>query len=291
MELKIGILRRSPERDLRKKQERLRAFPLTISLAVILFTSFVPVLLMLFMSVRSRGQILTSFWALPNPMLWTNYIRGWSGIEPFLINSVLYCVAAIIPIVLFSSLTGFAMGTMRIPGKEVLFYAILALMMIPGILTLFPRMSLIYRFDLVNTPWALILPWAAGGQIMGVFLMRTAFEGVHVEIREAAYVDGATPLQQFAQVCLPLVWPMAITLAIMNFVGLYNDLIWPLIVIQDRAKQVVAVGLLDFTAYVGTSDLGPQMAGYAIASLPLLLVFLFGMRYYIAGISSGAVKM
>jgi len=77
----------------------------------------------------------------------------------------------------------------------------------------------------------------------------------------------------------------------MSFVALYNDLVWPLIVMQERAKQVVAVGLLDFTAYVGTSDLGPQMAGYAIASLPLLLVFLFGMRYYIAGISSGAVKM
>jgi ABC-type glycerol-3-phosphate transport system permease component len=272
-------------------RERMHAGIISFCLALVLFISFVPVLLMMFMSVRSRGQILTNFWALPNPVLWTNYIRGWQGIRPFIVNSVLYCTAAIIPIILFTSLTGFAMGTMRIPGKETLFYAILALMMIPGILTLFPRMSLIYRYNLVNTAWALVLPWAAGGQVMGVFLMRTSFEGIHIEIREAAYVDGATPLQQFAQVCLPLVWPMAVTLAIMNFVGLYNDLVWPLIVMQDRSKQVVAVGLLDFTAYVGTSDLGPQMAGYVISSLPLLIVFLFGMRYYIAGISSGAVKM
>lgn len=275
----------------RRRRDWAQATVISIGLGLILFVTFVPVLLMLFMSVRSRGQILTSFWSLPNPVLWTNYIRGWQGIEPFIVNSILYCTAAIIPIVLFTSLTGFAIGTMRIPGKEVLFYAILALMMIPGILTLFPRMSLIYQFNLVNTPWALVLPWAAGGQVLGVFLMRTAFEGVHIEIREAAYVDGATHFQQYAQVCLPLVWPMAVTLAIMNFVALYNDLVWPLIVMQERAKQVVAVGLLDFTAYVGTSDLGPQMAGYAIASLPLLLVFLFGMRYYIAGISSGAVKM
>ena len=283
--------RRMGEFSRRIARERMHAGIISFCLALVLFISFVPVLLMMFMSVRSRGQILTNFWALPNPVLWTNYIRGWQGIRPFIVNSVLYCTAAIIPIILFTSLTGFAMGTMRIPGKETLFYAILALMMIPGILTLFPRMSLIYRYNLVNTAWALVLPWAAGGQVMGVFLMRTAFEGIHIEIREAAYVDGATPLQQFAQVCLPLVWPMAVTLAIMNFVGLYNDLVWPLIVMQDRSKQVVAVGLLDFTAYVGTSDLGPQMAGYVISSLPLLIVFLFGMRYYIAGISSGAVKM
>lgn len=283
--------RRMGEFSRRIARERMHAGIISFCLALVLFISFVPVLLMMFMSVRSRGQILTNFWALPNPVLWTNYIRGWQGIRPFIVNSILYCTAAIIPIILFTSLTGFAMGTMRIPGKETLFYAILALMMIPGILTLFPRMSLIYRYNLVNTAWALVLPWAAGGQVMGVFLMRTAFEGIHIEIREAAYVDGATPLQQFAQVCLPLVWPMAVTLAIMNFVGLYNDLVWPLIVMQDRSKQVVAVGLLDFTAYVGTSDLGPQMAGYVISSLPLLIVFLFGMRYYIAGISSGAVKM
>jgi len=283
--------RRMGEFSRRIARERMHAGIISFCLALVLFISFVPVLLMMFMSVRSRGQILTNFWALPNPVLWTNYIRGWQGIRPFIVNSVLYCTAAIIPIILFTSLTGFAMGTMRIPGKETLFYAILALMMIPGILTLFPRMSLIYRYNLVNTAWALVLPWAAGGQVMGVFLMRTSFEGIHIEIREAAYVDGATPLQQFAQVCLPLVWPMAVTLAIMNFVGLYNDLVWPLIVMQDRSKQVVAVGLLDFTAYVGTSDLGPQMAGYVISSLPLLIVFLFGMRYYIAGISSGAVKM
>ena len=283
--------RRMGEFSRRIARERMHAGIISFCLALVLFISFVPVLLMMFMSVRSRGQILTNFWALPNPVLWTNYIRGWQGIRPFIVNSILYCTAAIIPIILFTSLTGFAMGTMRIPGKETLFYAILALMMIPGILTLFPRMSLIYRYNLVNTAWALVLPWAAGGQVMGVFLMRTSFEGIHIEIREAAYVDGATPLQQFAQVCLPLVWPMAVTLAIMNFVGLYNDLVWPLIVMQDRSKQVVAVGLLDFTAYVGTSDLGPQMAGYVISSLPLLIVFLFGMRYYIAGISSGAVKM
>ena len=283
--------RRMGEFSRRIARERMHANIISFCLALVLFISFVPVLLMMFMSVRSRGQILTNFWALPNPVLWTNYIRGWQGIRPFIVNSILYCTAAIIPIILFTSLTGFAMGTMRIPGKETLFYAILALMMIPGILTLFPRMSLIYRYNLVNTAWALVLPWAAGGQVMGVFLMRTAFEGIHIEIREAAYVDGATPLQQFAQVCLPLVWPMAVTLAIMNFVGLYNDLVWPLIVMQDRSKQVVAVGLLDFTAYVGTSDLGPQMAGYVISSLPLLIVFVFGMRYYIAGISSGAVKM
>lgn len=263
---------------------------LNVVLGLGLFLAFVPVLLMLFMSVRSTGQILTKFWSLPRPVLWANYPWGWEGISPYIANSVLYSTCAVVLVVVCSSLSGYALATMQFPGKEMLFVLILALMMIPGVLTLFPRMSLIYYFKLVDTMWALILPWAAGGQIMGVMLMRISFEGIHPEMREAARVDGATELQILYRVCLPIVWPMAVTLAIMNFVGTYNDFIWPLIIIHDRSKQVVAVGLREFVPTVGATDLGPQMAAYVLASIPMLLVFLFGMKYYIAGITSGALK-
>lgn len=270
---------------------RRRDILLSIALFFIAFLVFVPVLLMLFMSFRNTGQILTNFWALPKPWISINYVRAWQGISPYFWNSILYCTVGIALIIALSSLTGYAMAVIDFPAKNVLYVMIISLLMIPGVLSLFPLINVIYKLQLVNTMWALVFPWASGGQVMGIMLMRTAFEGIHPEIREAAYVDGATDMQIFLRVCLPLAWPMAMTLVILNFVSLYNDFLWPLIIIQRANRQVVSVGLRNFAPTYGSQDMGAQMAAFVIASLPLLILFLFGMRYYITGISSGAVKM
>ncbi|MCE5257443.1 MAG: carbohydrate ABC transporter permease [Chloroflexi bacterium] len=264
---------------------------INVVLFIIAFLVFIPVMLMIFMSFRNTGQILTNFWSLPDPWITINYSKAWKGISPYFWNSILYCSVGVALIVILSSLTGYAMAVIEFPGKNILYVMVIALLMIPSVLSLFPLINVIYKLELVNTMWALVLPWASGGQVMGVMLMRTAFEGIHPEIREAAYVDGATDLQIFGRVCLPLAWPMAMTLAILNFVSLYNDFLWPLIIIQQASKQVVSVGLRNFAPTYGSQDMGSQMAAFVIASVPLLILFLFGMRYYITGISSGAVKM
>jgi len=89
---------------------------------------------------------------------------------------------------------------------------------------------------------------------------------------------------------VPLSWPIMVTLAIMNLVGTYNDFLWPLLTITSPSKQVVSVGLREFTSQFGIVDWGPRMAAYTVATIPLLLLFLFGMRYYIQGVTSGAIK-
>jgi len=272
------------------RQERSDIF-ITILLVFTLFLVFVPVLLMIFMSLRNTGQILTRFWDLPRPVILSNYPTAWEAVKGYMFNSVIYCSLAVIIVVMLSSLSGYALATIEFPGKEAIYMAILALMMIPGVLTLFPRIKIVYGLRIVNTMWALVLPWSAGGQVLGIMLMRTAFESIHPEIREAAHVDGASDFAIFYQVCLPLAWPMAMTLAIMQFVGNYNDFVWPLIIIQEKTKQVMAVGVREFAPTYGSRDMGAQMAAFVLSSLPLLVVFLFGMRYYIAGIASGAVKM
>ena len=276
--------RRNP-RDVR------RDIIINVLLSITLFFVFVPLILMLFMSLRNTGQILTRFWDLPRPVIPSNYPTAWKFIAGYLLNSVTYCLVAGLLIIVISSLSGYALAIIEFPGKEFLYMVILALLMIPGVLTLFPRIRIIYRLKMVNTMWALVLPWATGGQIVGVMLLRTAFEGIHPEILEAATVDGATDIQIFYRVCLPLAWPMVMTLAIMNFVSTYNDFVWPLIIIQEKTKQVIAVGVREFAPTYGSRDLGAQMAAFVLSALPLLVIFLFGMRYYIAGIASGAIKM
>ncbi len=110
------------------------------------------------------------------------------------------------------------------------------------------------------------------------------------ELFDAAKVDGAFEFEQYFWIALPLSWPIMVTLAIMHLVSTYNDFIWPLLTIADPKVQVVTVGLTQFTTEFGIINWGPRMAAYAISSLPLVILFSFGMRYYVRGLTSGALK-
>ena len=196
----------------------------------------------------------------------------------------------VIDVVFLSSLSGYVFARHRFPGKEIIYVAILSLLMIPGVLTLIPAFVLVRQLGLLDTPWALILPWTAGGQVFGILLCRSFFATLPQELFEAGRIDGASEIQLYARVALPLSWPTLITLAIMHFVGTYNDFIWPLVTITNPAIQVVGVGLRQFVNQWGVVDIGGQMAGYTVSVIPLLILFTFGMKYYIQGVTAGALK-
>jgi ABC-type glycerol-3-phosphate transport system permease component len=261
-----------------------------ISLVVMVFLTLVPVLLMLFISLKNRGQIFTQFWAMPRPALWDNYIKGFLGMKPYIINSLTYGVISVLAVVFLSSLAGYVFARHRFPGKEFIYISILSLMMIPGVLTLIPSFILVRQLGIIDSPLALILPWTAGGQVFGILLCRSYIAQLPQEIFEAGRIDGASEFQLFTQIAIPMSWPILITLAIMHFVNTYNDFIWPLVTITDPAKQVVGVGLRQFVNQFGVTDIGAQMAGYAVSVLPLLILFTFGMKYYIEGVTAGALK-
>jgi ABC-type glycerol-3-phosphate transport system permease component len=121
-------------------------------------------------------------------------------------------------------------------------------------------------------------------------LCRSYIASLPQEIFEAGRIDGASEFDLYTMVALPMSAPILITLAIMHFVSIYNDFIWPLVTITDPAKQVVGVGLRQFVNQFGVVDIGAQMAGYAVSVLPLLILFTFGMKYYIQGVTAGALK-
>jgi multiple sugar transport system permease protein len=208
----------------------------------------------------------------------------------YIFNSLLFGTVSVAAVVVLSSLAGYVFARLRFPGKEFLYVLILTLMMIPGVLTLIPAFVLVRQLGLIDTPWALILPWTAGGQVFGILLCRSFFGTLPQELFEAGRIDGATELQLYSRVALPLSWPILVTLAIMHFVSVYNDFTWPLVTITDPAKQVVGVGLRQFVNQFGVVDIGAQMAGYTVSVIPLLILFTFGMKYYIQGVTAGALK-
>ncbi|MFD0716097.1 carbohydrate ABC transporter permease [Paenibacillus sp. GCM10027626] len=260
-------------------------------LALLVFLTLVPILFMILSSLKSNAQILGDFWALPSPARWSNYGAAFISIWRYVLNTVYYAVSGSIGVILLSALAGYLFAKKSFPGKNLLFFMMLAMMMIPSVLTLIPSYVLYKNMGLTNTPWAIIISSAAGGQVFGTFLCRTYMAGLPGELFEAARMDGASEVRVFAQIVLPLSLPILATLFIMQSVGVYNDYIWPLLTIQDSSLQVISVGLTIFTKQFGITDMGPQFAAYAISSLPLLLIFTFGMKYYIQGMTQGALKL
>lgn len=272
------------------RRESFHQFLILLSLFVLLFLTLVPIILMVFLSLKDNGQIYGRFWGLPNPVRWENYPSGYQVMVGYITNSLTYSTLSVTGVVFLASLSGYVFARHRFPFKDAIYLAILALLMIPGVLTLIPSFVLVQQLGLLNTPWALIMPWTAGGQVFGILLCRTFFANLPQELFDSGKIDGATEFQLYYKIAVPLSWPIIVTVAIMHLVATYNDFIWPLLTITNSSMQVVSVGLTQFTSEFGITDWGPRMAAYTVATIPLLLLFMFGMRYYIRGITSGAVK-
>ena len=292
----IGIAQDPPENQVPHFRHNARAklvagqSTLYVIVGILLVLTFIPLFMMLTMSVRNNGQIYVNFWGTPDPWLLSNYADSYRRIIHYAVNTTLDGLAAVALTVVLSSLAGYVFARQRFPGKEALFLIVLGLLMIPGILTLTPLFVLVHQIGMANSPFALILPWAAGGQVLGIFLCRSFIAGLPNELFEAARIDGASEWQLWYRISVPLCWPILMTIAILTMVADYNDFIWPLLAIADDNKQVVSVGLFQFTSSSGVTDYGPLMAACAISSVPLLVLFMFGMQYFIQGITSGAIK-
>lgn len=257
---------------------------------VLLLLAFIPIFLMLLLSLKANVQIYGDFWALPNPIMFKNYNIAIQMLIPNMINTMIVVPVATFFVVLLASISGYVFARLEFPGKNFLFMVILSLMMIPSILTLTPLFKLIQDLKIINTWWALILPWVAGGQVFGILLCRTYISGLPAALFESARMDGATEFTSYFHIALPLAKPIVATLTIMSLMGQYNDFIWPLMAIDNNSRQVITVAIRVFQSATGTVDLGSMVAGFVFATIPLLILFLLGSRLYIEGVTSGAIK-
>lgn len=261
----------------------------TVSI-LLLALHFITITLMLFLSLKSNIQIYDNFWSFPNPIHWENYAEAIDKLIPNMVNSLMLVPIATIITVLLSSLSGYIFARITFPGKNFLYLLILSLMMIPSILTLTPSYKLIQDLGIYNTWWALLLPWVSGGQVFGILLCRTFISNHPAALFEAARIDGATELQTYCKIALPLAKPILVTLFLMSVMTQYNDFVWPLMVIESNSKQMITVVIRVFQSATGVLEQGSMVAGYVFTTIPLAIIFLFGSRYYIEGITSGAIK-
>ena len=263
---------------------------LYVVLTVLLLLAFVPIFLMISVSLKSTYQLNTDFWGLPNPVFWENYAVAFSGIYINMLNSFVYVALAVLLLVFLAAMGGYVFAVLDFPGKNALFFLLMSMMMIPAILTLTPRYVMISDMGLKNNPLALILPWVPGGQVMAIVLCRTFIQQTPRAVFESARLDGAGEFRIFLQFAAPLAKPILTTVAIMNLISFYNDYLWPLMVIGESRLQVATVAIESFMADSGNDGMGQSVAGFTLITLPLLILFTFTSRIYMEGLTSGALK-
>jgi ABC-type glycerol-3-phosphate transport system permease component len=255
----------------------------------VLFFAFLPLYLMVVVSFKTNPQFYSHPASLTFPMQPHNWVDAWYMVMPSVANSVFVSTSVTVISLLMALCAAYFFARLRMPLSGFLWNAILVLMMMPMIANLVPLFRLLVDLNLVNTLSALVLVGAAGGQVFSIFVLKSFVADIPQDLYEAAEIDGASHFQQLRRIVLPLSGPILGTVGVQLFIGAWNDFVMPLIVMRDQARLPVMVQLLRMAGeYV--KFWGPLMAGYAMASIPIILLFIFSMKLFVRGLTEGAVK-
>lgn len=262
-----------------------------IVLFFLLVMTFLPFVMMINMSLKPTVLINTNFLGLPIPPYWTNFVKAWSFVKKPILNSLLVCTASLLGILINATLSGYAFARMRFRGKNILYSVLVAVLMVPVTITIVPQYLIVQKLGILNTYWALILPYIGSQQVLGVILLRTNFEQIPQELFDAAKIDSAGEVMTMLEIALPLVKPTLVTIGIQAVVAIYNDYIWPTIALTggDDIKTFCQIVYNNAQGYVRT-DMGLLCAAFIIGTIPLMLITCSCLKYYLEGMVAGAVK-
>lgn len=269
--------------------QRVLTYILMIGVALLVL---LPLVWMLSTSFKPKSQWFSREieW-IPRTFTLENYERIFNNnstpIGRWFLNSFLLGTITTVLTLAVDALAAYAYARLEFPGRKILFAILLSTLFLPGVMFLVPNFITIFRLGLLNTFPGVFLPALAG--VFGVFFLRQFFESIPKELEEAAQIDGANTFQTFWQVVLPLARPALATLAVITFLASWNDFLWPLLILRDRALQTLPPGLRTLQgAY--TSEYGQMMAGAAIAAVPVLILYVFMQRYIVESVASTGLK-
>lgn len=251
-----------------------------------------PFVLMLGTSLMTYAQTVAyppEFW--PSPVSFDNFKKALTEtpLLRYLGNSLVVAGITVVGQVVTGSMAGFAFARLHFKGRNALFFAVLATMMVPVYINLVPMYVMMASIGWVDTYQALILPGLTGA--FGIFLFRQWFLNLPSELEDAARIDGCSPWDMYWRIAMPTAWPAIATLAIFEFLASWNTFLWPLVVTNSDALRTLPVGLAAFKSSMReATDWGLLMAATTVAVVPALLVFLVGQRHFVRGMLEGAVK-
>ncbi len=220
-----------------------------------------------------------------------NFVRAWTSnnFAAYTLNSLMVAAATVLGVVLVASLTAYGFARFEFRGKEFLFRVVLFSMMVPGIISLIPTFLVMRDVHLLDSRLGLVVLYTATGVAFNTFLLRQFFEGLPRELEEAVRVDGGGRWTIYRHIILPLSQPALATVSIFTFLGAWDEYFWALTLIKDEAKRTLPIAIRLFQGMHAT-NYSLVFAASIIALVPSILLFLFGQKYFIQGLSSGGVK-
>jgi multiple sugar transport system permease protein len=268
----------------------LRDFPLHALLLLIAVITLTPLIWMVAASLMPSGDANT----IPPPLLprrvtFDHYVELFTRLHlaRSLFNSTFVAVASTISSVLLNGMAGYAFAKLRFQGREKVFQMLVVALVIPAQVGMLPLFLLLKSMGLVNTMMGVIIPGMTS--VFGIFMVRQFALGIPDDLLDAARIDGASEFRIFWTVVLPVLTPILATLAVVTFLGQWNDFMWPLIVLSDDTKYTLPVALANLVGeHVQDTEL--MMAGSVLTVLPVLFVFLALQRFYMRGMMQGSIK-
>ena len=280
---------------LRKQARAKRTISLTLSyvaLALVTFLMIFPLIIVVIVSFTPNAvtqtwppKIIPSAWTLDN---YTSLFQR-LPIGRELLNTIVFAGAVTIISVFFDSLAAYGLSRVDFKGRGILLAVLIATMMIPAMALLIPVYKLLGSMGLVNSYLGIIIPRMA--DVGGIFLLRQFFISIPKDLDNAARIDGAGEFRIFAQIILPNAVPAILTVGMFNFMGNWNDLLWPLIMTSKPETRTITAGLAMLTGHGSSvTPYGVVMAGALISALPLLIVFFFVHKRFVEGIAMTGMK-
>jgi len=253
--------------------------------------SLFPVYFMIVSAFKNRFEYIEDKWGFPKSFNLVNFSTAFAG-EKFFIrfaNSTILTVGSVLISLFVACLAAYAFARLEFRGKRTLFNIILSLMVVPPVVMIVPLFVSMVRWKLVNTYHGTILIYTGLLLPFSIYLMTNFFRTIPREIIEAARIDGCSSLGIFWSIMMPLSAPALITLIVVNALWVWNELLIALVFMQKDELKTLMVGIAALRSrnYV---DIPATMAGLLIATIPIVIVYMFGQRYFIRGLTGGAVK-
>ena len=273
-----------------------RTDPVLVALWIILIAIAViwiaPFVFIVFTSFKANSTVMgSSAFSPPTSLEWANYAAAWARgrFSTTVFNSAVITIIKV-PLGLFiSAMAAYALSRIRLPAGRAIFLLVLFGTMLPFQVMLAPIFTLVNQFGLINTKVGIILPYLAFGVPYQVFILHGFFNEVPKELSEAALVDGASHFTIFRRIFLPLSLPVLAALLILDFVATWNEFAMALVILQDNSTWTLPLGLMSFQSQF-QSDYGQLNAAIVMTVLPAAIVYLIFQRYFVSGLTSGAIK-
>jgi len=277
-----------------------KIFSKTIIHIILITTSLLSIFPFIWLTSTSLKGINEDIFAyppviIPQDFTWINYIDVWHRVNfiGYFTNSMIVAGLTVLLNLILSSLAGYPLARMNFKGKKVVFFSILATIMIPFQAIMLPVYIITLKLHLIDSVNAvmgyigLVMPFAVSA--FGIFLMRQAFIKIPKEIEEAAIVDGCNVFQMFVKVILPMVKPTLAVLAVFTFIGSWGEFLWPSIMLTQDSMYTLPVGINNLQGMF-SANWRFIAAGSIIATIPIIIFFLMMQKYFISGENDGAVK-